>query len=51
MNENEIRLFNIINENDEPERAILAAIKVFAAFLEMPQEPPEHILAVLLESF
>lgn len=50
MNENEIRLFNIINESDDPERTVMAAIKVFAAFLEMPQEPPERILAYLLES-
>lgn len=50
MNENEDRLFKIIYENDDPERAILAAIKVFTAFLEKPQEPPERILADLLGS-
>ena len=50
MSENEIRLFNMLRENDNPEQAILTAIKVFAAFLAMPQEPPERVLAVLLES-
>ena len=42
MSENEIRLFDIINENDNPEQAVQTAIKVFAAFLERleaDQEP------------
>ena len=34
MSENEIALFNMIYENDNPEDAVLVAIKVFAAFLE-----------------
>ena len=34
MNENEIALFKMIYENDNPEDAVLVAIKVFAAFLE-----------------
>lgn len=50
MNENEIRLFKMLYENDNPEQAVLTAIKVFAAFLEEPQAPPEQLLAVLLES-
>ena len=50
MEENEIKLFNIINESNDPELAVLAAIKVFSAFLAMPQEPPERILAYLLEA-
>lgn len=50
MDENEIRLINMLYENDDPERAILTAIKVFAAFLEAPQAQPEQILASLLES-
>ena len=34
MDENEITLFNTIYENDNPDQAVLVAIKVFAAFLE-----------------
>ena len=50
MSTQEIELFRIIYENDNPEQAVLTAIKVFAAFLEQPQEPPEQLLAALLES-
>ncbi len=41
MNENEIKLFNMIHENDNPEQAALVAIKVFAEFLERLGEAPE----------
>lgn len=34
MSENEIVLFNMLYENDNPEQAVQTAIKVFAAFLE-----------------
>ena len=50
MNENEIKLFNIINENDNPELAVLTAIKVFAAFLEQPEVAPELLAVYPLES-
>lgn len=50
MSENEIRLLNMVYESDDPEFVIEAAIKVFCAFLEKPQEHPEQILADLLES-
>ena len=50
MNENEIMLFNIINENDNPELAVLTAIKVFAAFLEQPEVTPAPLVACPLES-
>ena len=42
MSENEIVLFNMLHENDNPEQAVQTAIKVFAAFLERleaDQEP------------
>jgi hypothetical protein len=42
MSENEIRLFNMLYENDNPEQAVETAITVFAAFLELleaDQEP------------
>ena len=50
MSENEKKLIELLRENDNPELALLLAVKVFAAFLTMSQEPPERILAALLES-
>ena len=50
VSENENRLIELLRENDNPEQALLLAVKVFAAFLAMPQEPPERVLAYLLES-
>lgn len=41
MSENEIELFNMLYENDEPEEAVLTAIKVFAAFLEQVEADQE----------
>ena len=49
-NENEEELLRIVYENDNPEQAVLTAIKVFAAFLEqleVTQEPQ----AVCLQGF
>ena len=34
MSKYERELFEIINENDNPEQAVMTAINVFAAFLE-----------------
>ena len=34
MSENEIELFNMMYENDDPEQAVLVAINLFSAFLE-----------------
>lgn len=51
MSENEIELFNMLYENDDPEQAVLTAIKVFAAFLEQPGADPEPPAAGPLESF
>jgi hypothetical protein len=50
VSENEKKLIELLRENDNTELALLLAVKVFAAFLTMPQEPPERILAALLES-
>ena len=50
MNENEITLFNMIYENDNPELAVLTAIKVFAAFLEQPGAAPGPQAVCPLES-
>lgn len=47
MSENEIELFRIINENDNPERAVLVAIELFTAFLAQPEEAPMLQLACL----
>ena len=40
MTEKEIELFEMLRENDNPELAVLTAIKVFTAFLEQPEEDP-----------
>jgi hypothetical protein len=50
LSENEMKLIELLRENDNPEMAFLIAVKVFAAFLTMSQEPPERILAALQES-
>ena len=46
----ETELFDIVNENDNPERAVMTAIKVFAAFLERLEADQEPLAAGLLES-
>lgn len=35
---NEIELFKVLHESDDPEQAVLVAIKVFAEFLERCEE-------------
>ena len=50
MSTHEVELFEIINENDNPEQAVLTAIKVFAAFLEQLAEGPEPPAVCPLES-
>ena len=50
MSTQELELLKLIHENDNPELAVLTAIKVFAAFLAEPQTPPEQLLVALLES-
>ena len=42
MSTHEIELFNIIYENDNPEKAVLTAIEVFTAFLEQLEEVPKQ---------
>lgn len=41
MSTHEVELFKIINENDNPEQAVLTAIEVFTAFLEQLSASPE----------
>ena len=38
MSENEMRMLDMIRENDDPELSLLTAINVFSAFLEQLQE-------------
>ena len=38
MSENEMRMLEMVRENDSPELAVLTAIKVFSAFLEQLEE-------------
>lgn len=51
MSTQEIELFKIIYESENPEKAVLTAIELFTAFLELPEEAPVLQLACLLESF
>ena len=41
MSNNEMELFKIVYENDDPEQACMTAIKVFAAFLEQLEADQE----------
>ena len=50
MSTHEVELFNIITENDNPEIAVLTAIKVFAAFLEQPEATPGPLAVCPRES-
>ena len=38
MCKNEAKLYELLNESDDPEQAVLTAIKVFSAFLEQLEE-------------
>ena len=49
-NENEDVVLRMIRENDNPEQAVLTAIKVFAAFLEQLEVVPQP-QAVCLQGF
>ena len=51
MCQNEVELFKIIYENDDPEQAVFTAIKVFTAFLEQREEAPMQQAVCPLESF
>ena len=50
MENHEIELAKIIRENDDPEQAVLVAIKVFSAFLEQLAEGQELQVASQQES-
>ena len=41
MSENEMRMLDMVRENDNPAMAMLTAISVFSAFLEQLQEAEE----------
>lgn len=50
MSTQELELFEIIYENDNPGMAVLTAIKTFAAFLEQLAEDPAPPAVCPLES-
>lgn len=50
MSTHEVELFKIINENDNPEQAVLTAIETFTAFLEQLEASLEPQPAYPLES-
>ena len=45
--QHEIELFNIIYENDNPEKAVMTAIEVFTAFLKQLEASQEQQPACL----
>ena len=51
MSTQEIELFKIIHESENPEQAVLTAIEIFTAFLERPEEVPMLQPVCLQESF
>ena len=51
MSTQELELFKIIYENDNPEKAVLTAIEIFTAILEQPSEVPVLQLVGLPVSF
>ena len=50
MSTQEIELFKIISESENPEQAVLTAIEVFTAFLEQLVEVPAQQAVCPLES-
>jgi hypothetical protein len=50
MSTHENELFKIIYESENPEQAVLTAIKVFTAFLEQLAEAPAQQAVCPLES-
>ena len=50
MSTHEIELFKIINESKNPEQAVLTAIEIFTAFLELPEADPAPLAVYPLES-
>lgn len=51
MNKNEMELLRLIRESDDPEQAVMTAIKVFTAFLGQPEAVPAQQAVCPLESF
>ena len=49
MTENEIKLIELIRENDNPEEAILTAVNTILSFLEQPQSFEVQAVACLRE--
>lgn len=50
MSNNECELWKMICENENPENAVLVAIKVFSAFLEQLEATPKPPAGGLQES-
>lgn len=49
MTENEIKLIELIRENDNPEQAIITAVETILSFLEQPGPFEVQALACLRE--
>jgi hypothetical protein len=50
MTENELKLIELIRENDNPDEAIVTAVNIITSFLEQPQSFEVQALACLRES-
>lgn len=49
MTENELKLLNMIRENDNPEQALMAAALVIVGFLKQHESSAEPVLVCLRE--
>ena len=49
MTDNEIKLINIIRENDNSEEAIIKAVKIITSFLEREKSSEEQVPVYLTE--
>ena len=47
MTENEIKLINLIRENDKPDQAIVTAVNIITSFLELHESSQEPSFASL----
>ena len=49
MTDNELKLIELIRENDNPEQAILTAVNIITSFLEQPRSFEVQAAACLRE--
>ena len=47
MTDNELKLIELIRENDNPEEAIITAVSIITSFLKQPQSFEGQVVACL----